>query len=251
MKWNNLKWILLFLCFGITTLAVAQDAREIVRKADEKARGNSSIAQMTITTVRPKWTRSMEMKIWTKGTEYALILVQSPAKEKGIAYLKRKKEVWNWLPALERTIKLPPSMMSESWMGTDFTNDDLVKEASMVDDYTHTLVGSGEAAGLDCYKIQMIPKPETAVIWGKILVWIDKKDYLQLRTEFYDEDGELINTMTGSEVKMIGGRLLPTKMDMIPADKKGQKTTISYEAIQFDQPLSDSFFTTANMTKVK
>ncbi len=247
----SVKILLLLLSASILNTASAQDAREIVRKADEKARGNSSQAQMTITTVRPKWTRSMKLKVWTKGTEYALLLLQAPAKDKGVAYLKRKNEVWNWLPTLERTIKLPPSMMGESWMGTDFTNDDLVKEASVIDDYTHTLTGSELLDGRDCHKIQMIPKPEAAIVWGKVLVWIDKKDFLQLRAEFYDEDGQLVNTMISSEVKTMGGRLLPTKLDMFPADKKGHQTTIIYESIEFDKPISDQFFTTANLTKVK
>lgn len=250
-KMKNILILLITLLAGVFNPVSAQDAREIVRKADEKARGNSSVAQMTITTVRPKWTRGMRLKVWTKGTEYALLLIQSPAKDKGVAYLKRKKEVWNWLPTLERTIKLPPSMMGESWMGTDFTNDDLVKEASAVEDYTHTLVGSEVRDGRDCYKIQMVPTPEAAVIWGKVLVWIDKKDDLQLRAEFYDEDGSLVNTMISSEIKMIGGRLLPTKLDMIPADKKGHQTTITYESIEFNKPISDQFFTASNLTKVK
>ncbi len=245
------RCLFLIVLISFSQRVSAQDAREIVRKADEKARGNSSVAQMTITTTRPKWTRSMELKVWSKGADYALLLLQAPVKDKGVAYLKRKKEVWNWLPTLERTIKLPPSMMGESWMGTDFTNDDLVKEASVVEDYTHTLLGSGQAEGRECYQIQMVPKPETAVVWGKIVVWIDKKDYLQLRSEFYDEDGVLVNTMIGSEVKMIGGRLLPTKLDMIPAGKKGHQTTIVYTSLQFDQPISDNFFTTANLAKVK
>ena len=249
---SNSFRFLFFLAFaGFAQTTQAQDAREIVRKADEKARGNSSVAQMTITTVRPKWTRSMDLKVWSKGADYALLLIQAPAKDKGVAYLKRKKEVWNWLPTLERTIKLPPSMMGESWMGTDFTNEDLVKEASVVDDYTHTLLGTGTAGGRNCYQIQMIPKPETAVVWSKVLVWIDQQDYLQLRTEFYDEDGALVNTLVASEVRMIGGRLLPTRLDMIPAGKKGHQTTITYASLQFDQPLSDGFFTTANLTKVK
>lgn len=254
MKTGQMKLfqiLLICLAAGLSNSVSAQDAREIVRKADEKARGNSSLAQMTITTVRPKWTRSMRLKVWTKGTDYALLLVQAPAKDKGVAYLKRKNEVWNWLPTLERTIKLPPSMMSESWMGTDFTNDDLVKEASVVDDYTHTLIGSEQQNNQDCFKIQMIPKPESSIVWGKVLVWIDKKDYLQLRAEFFDEDGQLVNTMISSEVKNIGGRLLPTKLDMFPADKKGHQTTITYESIEFDKPMSDQFFTTANLTKVK
>ena len=250
-KMKSVQILLISLLAGVFNTVSAQDAREIVRKADEKARGKSSVAQMTITTVRPKWTRSMRLKVWSKGTEYALLLIQAPAKDKGVAYLKRKKEVWNWLPTLERTIKLPPSMMSESWMGTDFTNDDLVKEASAVDDYTHTLAGSELIDGRDCYKIQMTPKPEAAIIWGKVLVWIDKKDDLQLRAEFYDEDGSLVNSMTSSEVKMIGGRLLPTKLDMVPADKKGHQTTITYETVEFDKPISDQFFTIDNLTKVK
>lgn len=251
MRYLIRPWLPAVLLLFSLSAATAQDAREIVRKADEKARGNSSLAQMTITTIRPKWTRSMTLKVWTKGTDYALLLVQSPAKDQGVAYLKRKKEVWNWLPALERTIKLPPSMMSESWMGTDFTNDDLVKEASVVEDYEHTLLGSERQSDRDCYKIQMIPKPEAAVIWGKVVVWIDKKDFLQLRTEFYDESGELVNTLVASEIKMLGGRLLPSKLEMIPAGKKGQQTTITYQSLLFDQALADAFFTTGNLTKVK
>ncbi|TNE47902.1 MAG: outer membrane lipoprotein-sorting protein [Bacteroidetes bacterium] len=237
--------------FSLVAALTAQDAKEIVRKTDEKARGNSSIAEMVITTERPKWTRSMDLKVWGKGTDYALILIQSPAKDKGVSFLKRKNEVWNWLPTLERTIKLPPSMMSESWMGTDFTNDDLVKEASIVQDYHHKLLGSETRAGRDCYKIEMIPKPDAAIIWGKLLIWIDKKEYIQLRTEFYDEDGELVNTMVGYDIENLGGRMLPTRMEMIPADKKGHKTTILYKTMKFDAPIADSFFTTHNMTKVK
>lgn len=241
----------LFLCLAVWSAAPAQDAREIVRRSDEKMRGASSVASMTITTTRPKWTRTMRIKVWTKGTELALILIQEPAKDKGVTYLKRKKEVWNWSPAIERTIKLPPSMMSQSWMGTDFTNDDLVKESSVVDDYTHTLLGSEPVDGRDCYKISMVPKPDAAVVWGKVLVWIDKKDDLQLRAEFYDEDGKLANTLAASDIRKMGDRVIPTRLTMTPADKPGHKTEIVYQNIVFNQPLADSFFTTENMTKVK
>ncbi|MFN8303217.1 MAG: outer membrane lipoprotein-sorting protein [Saprospiraceae bacterium] len=231
--------------------APAQDAREIVRRADEKARGASSVATMTITTTRPKWTRSMRIKTWTKGSELALILIQEPAKDRGVTYLKRKKEVWNWSPAIERTIKLPPSMMSQSWMGTDFTNDDLVRESSAVNDYTHSLLGSETVAGRDCYKISMTPRPEAAVVWGKVIVWIDKKDELQLKAEFYDEDGSLASTLLGSDIKKMGDRMLPSRLTMIPANKPGHKTEIVYDSIVFNQLIADSFFTTENMTKVK
>jgi outer membrane lipoprotein-sorting protein len=241
----------IFLLLRVFQILPAQNAVEIVRRSDEHARGKTSVAEMTITTVRPKWTRSLEMKVWMKGNDFALLLVQAPAKDKGIAYLKRKNEVWNWIPSLERTIKLPPSMMSQSWMGTDFTNDDLVKEASAVDDYTHKILGTEKQLDRDCYKIEMIPKPEAAIVWSRVLVWIDKKDYLQLRTEFYDDSGDLVNTMIGSEIKTLGGRLLPTKMTMTPAEKKGCKTEIIYRNITYDQAINDSFFTTDNLSKVK
>jgi outer membrane lipoprotein-sorting protein len=251
--------MLKFLAFVVCLLAAGRplpaqpepDATAIVRKADERMRGKTSQAEMTITTVRPKWTRSMELKAWTKGQHFALIRVNAPAKDRGTAFLKRKKEVWNWLPSLERTIKLPPSMMSQSWMGTDFTNDDLVKESSVVDDYEHKLIGSETQGGRDCYKIELIPKPEAAVVWGRILVWIDKRDYIEMRSEFFDENGELTQTMTGSELRMLGGRLLPSRLEMVPAGKKGQSTTIVYKSLVFDKPIEDDFFTTENLAKVK
>lgn len=244
-------FLLLVLVILLSAQTCAQTAKEIVKKADEKARGKTSIAEMTITTTRPKWTRSMDLKAWTKGNDFVLILIQSPAKDEGTSFLKRKKEVWNWLPSLDRTIKLPPSMMSQSWMGTDFTNDDLVKESSIVDDYDHLLVGEEVIGDRKCFKIQMTPTPEAAVVWGKLIVWIDQKDYLQLRVEFYDEFNELVNIMTGSEVGMIGGRLLPTKMEMVPANKEGHKTEIFYKTIVFDSPIDDKFFSTANMARVQ
>lgn len=244
--------ILAALSFGLSLGAqTGETAMAIVRKADERVRGKTSIAEMTIITTRPKWTRSMDIKAWTKGNDYTLILVAAPAKDKGTVFLKRKKEVWNWLPSLERTIKLPPSMMSQSWMGTDFTNDDLVKESSIVEDYEHKLLGVEQQGGRDCHKIELIPKPEAAIVWGKILVWIDKKDYLQMRSEFYDEFGALSQTMIGSELKMLGGILLPSRLEMIPSEKKGHSTTLVYKALAFNKPIEDNFFTTAQLSKVK
>ena len=150
-------------------------------------RGNTSLVEMSIKTIRPTWTRQMDLRVWSKGNDFAMIYIQSPARDRGITFLKRGKEVWNWIPTLEKTIKLPPSMMSQSWMGTDFTNDDLVKESSVVDDYEHTLAGTEKQGDSLCYKIQMMPKPDAAVVWGKIIVWITQKEYLQLRAEFFDE----------------------------------------------------------------
>ena len=242
---------LLLAALALVTGLAAQDAREIVRKADEKARGATSVATLTIQVVRPKWTREMSVKSWTKGNEYALILVTAPVKDKGIVYLKRKKEVWNWIPVIERNIKLPPSMMSQNWMGTDFTNDDLVKEASIVTDYTHSLLGDTVIDGRPCHALRLTPLPQAAVVWGRVLLWIDKKDLLMLRAEYYDEDGRLANTLVTGDIRELGGRLLPARMEMIPAGKPGQKTVLLYRSLEFDRPLGDDFFTTQQMQRVQ
>lgn len=245
---NIIAIMLLFFAFNVVW---AQDARDIVKKADEKMKGKTATANITIQTVRPNWSREMTLKSWSKGNDWSMILVTAPAKDKGIVYLKRKKEVWNWIPSIERNIKLPPSMMSQSWMGTDFSNDDLVKEASVIDDYEHKIVGETLIEERNCYVIELLPKASAAVIWGKVTMWIDKKDYLMLKVAYFDEDNELINTMQCSDIKMMGGKLLATRMEMIPADKKGNKTVLIYNSLEFDKPIADTFFTTQNMPKVK
>lgn len=141
-------------------------------------------------------------------------------------------------------------MMSQSWMGTDFTNDDLVKESSALEDYTHTIAGDTIINGRSCYIIRFTPKPDAAVVWGKLLVSIDKKDFLELHTLFFDEDGSLLNIMNAYDIKMMGGRLIPSRLEMIPVDKKNQKTVIIYKSIVFNQPINDSFFTVENMKQL-
>jgi hypothetical protein len=242
-----LRSIIFILLLITSFISAAQTAGDIVKKADEKMRGNTSQVELTIKTIRPSWTRSMNIKAWMKGNDYSMILIQSPAKDKGIAFLKRKKEVWNWIPSLERTIKLPPSMMNQSWMGTDFSNDDLVKESSVVNDYTHSFAGDTVVDGRNCYVIQMIPKPEAAVVWGKIVACIDKKDFLQLHTRFYDEEGKLISIMNAYDVKMMDNRLIPTRFEMLPQDNKNQKTEMIYKTVQYNRPIEDGFFTTEKM----
>lgn len=176
-----------------------------------------------------------------------MLLIEAPARDKGIVFLKRNKEVWNWMPSIEKTIKLPPSMMSQSWMGTDFTNDDLVKESSLVSDYIHSFSGDTIIGNRPCYKILLTPKPEAAVVWGKLITCIEKERLVQLHAEFYDDENRLVNTMNGYDIKLIDGRLIPTRFEMIPADKKNQKTEMRYESIQFDRPIVDDFFTVDKM----
>jgi len=246
------KRIALVIVFFISGMSVyAQNAHDIVEKADQKLKGNTNISTMKITIIRPRWTREMTMKSWAKGDQFSMILITSPKRDAGTVFLKRGNEIWNWVPAIERNIKLPPSMMMQDWMGTDFKNDDLVKQSSMVADYNQELLGDSIIEGRDCYKIKMIPKPDAAVVWGKVLLWIDKKDYLELRTEFYDEDNYLMTTLIASNIKMLGGKLLPATMTMIPAGKPGNKTVMEFLNITFDQPIADNFFTTAKMKTIK
>ena len=226
-------------------------ALEIIKKADEKVRGKSSKAQLKMTIVRPTWKREMVMKSWSLGDEKALILVTSPARDKGTAFLKRQKEMWNWQPTIDRVIKMPPSMMSQSWMGSDFNNDDLVKQSSIVVDYTHKLLGTESIDGRECWKIELTPKADAAVVWGKILSWVSKKEYLQMKTEFYDEDGYLVNTMIGKNIKNLGGIMLPSLLEVIPEEEEGNKTIMEYISLEFDIKVDDSFFSVQNMKRVR
>lgn len=244
--------VLMSLFFIVTSFKADDDrAKEIVAKAESNIHGLSSQVVMTINIVRPSWTRSITLKSWSKGTDYSISVVTEPAKDAGTVFLKRLKEIWNWIPSIERVVKLPPSMMAQSWMGTDFTNDDLVNASSRVDDYSHKLLGDTMIEGRKCWKIEMIPNPNAPVVWGKVNIWIDQKDYLELRLEFYDEDGKLVNTLQSSDIKEMGGRTIPAKMEMIPAGKKGQETIITYNSANFNQPIADDFFTTQNMKKLK
>ena len=236
-----------FALLSLASEAQTMTARDIIKKSEDHSRGNTLKGDMAMTIVRPKWSRDMEMRIWSKGNDYSLIMILAPARDKGTTFLKRKKEVWNWIPTLERNIKLPPSMMSQSWMGTDFTNDDLVRESSAIDDYTHELKGDSMILERSCYRIVMTPKPQAAVVWSKVIVYIDKKDFMQMRTEFYDEDNIMISVLVSSEIKILGGRFMPSVLQMIPLDKKGHKTIITYKSLTFDEPIDDNFFTTQNM----
>ncbi len=255
MKHLKSVWIwfigcLIWVSVGVTAPSPLS-ALEIVKRSDELSRGKSSYAELMIKTVRPSWERKMKMKNWTLGTDYTLVYILSPAKEKGTVFLKRKKEMWNWIPRIDRSIKLPPSMMMQSWMGTDFTNDDLVKQSSIVTDYTHELMGDSLIEKRSCWKIKMTPLENAPVVWGGIVIWVEKEHYLQLKVEYYDEEGELINVLLGKKIKKMGGRLLPSVLEYIPMDKEGHKTVIEYQKLKFDVSLNQSFFSSRNMKKVK
>ncbi len=226
-------------------------AREIVKKADDKGRGLTSQGVMTLTIVRPDWSRSLTMKSWSKGTDYSLIYITAPAKEKGQVFLKRKTDMWNWVPSIERVIKIPPSMMMQSWMGSDFTNDDLVKESSLVVDYTQKLIGKEKVRDQECYKIELVPLPDAAVTWGKIILWITTEGFNQWKAEYFDEDSNIVNIMNAYDIKRMGDRDIPSKLEIEPVNKKGDKTILEINSMVFNKPISENFFSQQNMKSIK
>ena len=236
--------------FFSSSFSFAQDALEIIRKADELMRGNSSYAQITMTIVKPDWQRKMTMKAWSLEPDYSIIYVSEPARDKGTVTLKRDNEVWNWLPSVQKVMKIPPSMMLQSWMGSDFTNDDLVRASSIVTDYTHTLLRRELYEDYDCYKIQLIPKPEAGIVWAKVVVWISTKEYLELKTDYFDEDGILVKSFLGSNVKSFGDRRLPAHWEMIPHDNPGNKTVLHYDELKFNISINADYFSLQNMKRI-
>ncbi|EJG0690200.1 outer membrane lipoprotein-sorting protein [Vibrio parahaemolyticus] len=240
---------LFFLLF--TSLSYAESAFDIVQKSDQAMRGKSSYSEATMEIVRPDWTRSMTMKSWTKGTELSLVLVTAPAKDKGSASLKRHREMWNWVPSIERVIKIAPSMLSQSWMGSDFTNDDLINQSSIVVDYQHALLGNDSFEGDKVWVIEATAKPDATVVWNKVTLWISQSTYLQRKVEFYDEFDERVNVLTTYDVKELGGRKIATRMEMKPVDKPGNKTIFTTHQAQFDFDINDDFFSQQQMKSLR
>ena len=251
-KLNIYKSILIFSGFLITAGLQAQNATEIVKRADDKMRGeNSGISTMSMQIIRPTWERTIEMKSWGKGTEMSMVLITAPAKEKGQSFLKVGREMWNWNPTISRTIKLPPTMLSQGWMGSDYTNDDMINQRSIVVDYTHEIIGSEKIEGRDCYIIELIPKENAPVVWGKIVLWISKIQDNVLKMEYYDEDEYLVKTELGKEIKNMNGRIIPTVYEVVPADEEGNRTIVTIKSIEFNAPIDDSFFSIQNMKRLR
>jgi len=252
MKKTQLIFSLLFACLlFFPNTSEAQDAREILQKMEDLTRGDASYSEVDMQVVRPRYTREISLRMWALGNDYSLILITAPARDRGIAYLKREKEIWNWIPSIDRMIKLPPSMMAQSWMGSDFTNDDLVRESSIIDDYTHRVLRQEVLDGVNCYVIELIPKPDKPIVWSKVLMWIAVNEHYQLKIEQFDERNQLANTIFFSEVKKLGNRTLPSKMVLVPENKKGHQTILIQKSIDFEPQLDLSFFSIQNLQRIK
>ena len=256
MKLKNKILIAIVLLIVVLPAIHAQDtkltAKEVVQKSFNLFLGKSSFSVMKMTIVRPTWQRTISMQSWSLGEDYYITYITAPARDKGQVFLKSENDMWNYVPAINRTIKIPPSMMMQSWMGSDFTNNDLMKQKSIITDYSHAFKESEIFDGYDCYVVELKPLPQAAVVWGKILMWIDKQHLITHKVEYYDTHGKLIKTEKASNIKKMGGRLLPAHMEMISNIKQGNKTVIDIERQEFNvKGINKSFFTIQNMKRLR
>lgn len=247
-----MKTLFAIFAFTIITAGImAQDAKEIIKKMDDKFQGNSNKSVMEMAIVRPKYTRTIEFKNWSLDRNYFMTYITAPAKDKGQVFMKFKTEMWSFNPGINRMIKLPPSMMSQGWMGSDYTNDDLVKQSSIVNDYDHSIVGEETIEGYSCYVIEMVPHHDANVVWGKVKVHVAKDIFINVKSEYYDEEQYLVRTEIGRAVKNFDGRELPSVIEIIPADEPENKTLITIKEMDFDVDLKQSFFTQQNMKRIR
>jgi outer membrane lipoprotein-sorting protein len=224
----------------------AQDPKEIVRAAWNHWRGESSYSELTMTIHRPSWERSMSMRAWTRGSKHSLVRVTAPRKDAGNGTLMVDDTMWTFSPKVNRVIKVPSSMMAQSWMGSDFSNKDVSKADDIVDQYDHTLLSQEEHEGHAVYVIESIPHEEAAVVWGKEVLRVRDDDVL-LSQEYYDQDGVLVKAMRALEVEEMGGRTLATRMRMAKVDTEDEWTEMHTESVEFDVELSDNLFTRSNL----
>jgi len=229
--------VIFFIIFGALAHSATPTAHELLDKLDRLYRADSSQATLEMTIQTKNWTRTLKLESWSRGMDETLIRILSPKKDVGIATLRKKKDIWNFFPKINKTIKVPPTMMMSSWMGSDFTNDDLVRESSYIKDYDFKMADAS-----DHYTITLTPKEKTITVWSRAEVDIDKKTEIPSAQRFYNERGEIVQTLTFSKIKTISGRTVPMVMEMIPHGKESQKTRIEYLDIQFNPKLRSNQF---------
>jgi len=244
---RTISLILLFI--SIRFLVFGQDATEIVKKANTLKRGNSNYVEMTMKIVRPKWSRTVSFKSCNLGNDYGITLVTAPTKDAGQTFLKIKTEMWTWNPTINKTIQMGNSMLSQGWMSSDFSNDELLNEQSIVVNYTHKILGNETVSERDCYKIECKANTDAEVVWGKQIRWISKTGNILLKTEYYDEDMYLVKTETASNIKTMDGKEIPTQFEIVTEEEPDNKTIITIENIIYDVKVDATFFTKENMKK--
>ena len=242
-------YLLFALLYIVSLPASAIEVDELIQHIDRLWRGETSRATMSMTVKTQRYERSMTMEAWSRGKDYSLVVIREPIKDKGIATLKVIDNIWNYLPKINRVTKVPSSMMSGSWMGSHFTNDDLVKESTFEDDFDSSVTFEGLRDGKMIYELTSIPKPDAAVVWGKVVMLIDQKTLSPQHALYYDEEGLLIRTMSFDQPRKIDDRTIPMRLTLQPEDKPEESTVIVYKDIVFEVPLKDSFFSLQNLQR--
>jgi len=242
----RLFFALAFISLSFIANADTRDAKEIVRDALNHWRGLTSQGVMTMTIHRPDWERSMSMQSWTQGEKRSLVRVTEPRKDRGNGTLMDGDNMWTFSPKVNRVIKVPSSMMGQSWMGSDFSNKDISRGSDIVDQYEHTLVSEKENDGHVEFEIQSVPHEDAAVVWGKEVLRI-RDDYVLLEQGFYDQDGELVKILRTLEVADMGGRTVAARQRMEKPDEPDAWTEISVDTVEFDVDLSNNIFTLSNL----
>lgn len=248
-----LKPFRLFL-FGLLLAAVAApvqatDVEQLIQHIDKLWRGETSQATMSMSVNTRRYERTMTMEAWSKGKDYSLVVIREPKKDAGVATLKVKENIWNYLPKINRVTKVPSSMMSGSWMGSHFTNDDLVKDSTFSDDYNSTITFEGLRGDKSIYEITSLPKPNAAVVWGKVVMTMQQENLVPLQALYYDEEGKLVRTMVFDQVEQVGDRAIPMRLSLQPEDKPEESTVVTYEDIRFGVDIGESFFSLQNLKR--
>jgi outer membrane lipoprotein-sorting protein len=231
-----MKTLCLLLLLSLGLLAITAD--EIIKKVEHNLQSESGYAEITMVVTTARGERTMKMQSWNRGNEKSFIKVLYPLKDRGITFLKIETTMWQYVPKIEKTIKIPSSMMMQSWMGSDFTNDDMAKESSIVKDYYANVSAEDEQK----YFLILLPKEDSAVVWGKIVMEVKKKNFVPLSAVYYDEDDVAQRILTYSEVKVFGSHHLPTVMTLVPLTKQGNKTVVIMDAVQFDIAIDEERF---------
>lgn len=249
IRFSIVSLLLFFL--PLASHAEEVDARDAVDRVEKLLWGRTMQGEIEMAIATPRWQRTLQLKIWMNRPNQTFVRVMGPAKEAGIGSLRLGSEMWNYLPSVERSVKIPPSMMLQPWMGSDFTNDDMVKESSAINDYTHKLIGTETVDGKPAYQIESVPKPDAAVVWGKVIYVVRKDDFIPVTESFFNERGELIRVLTFSDIQMMDGRLLPTRWEMRPLAKPNNSTVVILKNAQYDKPVDPEIFTQRNLQKVE
>ena len=234
--------VLVLLSFPVHASNIFSDASALMRHVDRLWRADSAQSTMSMTVKTRRYSRSMKMETWAKGKEKSLIVIQEPKKDRGIATLKVNENIWNYLPKINRVTKVPPSLMSGSWMGSHFTNDDLVKENTFEDEFDSEISFAGIRDNIDVIEITSIPKENAAVVWGKVITLIDKEKFVPISSSYFNEENVLVRIMHFSKLEKHDGRLIPMKMTLQPLDKPNESTVVEYHTIRFDTDISDKLF---------